>query len=647
MTFQDRPHLAGGPESTLRTIPVGRRPRGVGVDPLHGFVYVTNSGSDTVTVIDAKSHRVDGDPIRVGPSPFGISVDSARGLAWIANLGSRTQPSTVSLLDLKSRRVTSVRVSDRPSTHGPVAVAHDPRTGLAYATHGSEGTVYALDPTTRSVAWSVSGLTDPFGVACLDNWLFVAQRSRGQVAVVDIEARRVIHSIAVGGAPLEVAVHPQLRRVYVTNHHTRSLSIIEVPSFAVRQIPIDGEPYGLTLDPRSMDPWVYVATSDDNAVSVIDSALGASISTSPTGRFPHCPGLDPETHTLYVANHHDDTVSVLPANRHQDLLLRDDFSDNGEFPSHGGLSASPDLIPWGTRPADDPQRIFRESWQQDVGKNVTEGEKNYVYVRGQNLAPGSASGKVYLHYSKGSLLLWPQHWRDQRVKTETGEDHVELRAEQSGDITVGAAPFHLDPAVVEGDHYCFIGRVATPRNPNPVPTVDNLHDFARYVATRPNVAWRNLQLVPAKDLPEWAREVQFSLEDPDEREIHFYLLCRNCPVGTEVSFHCGTPGPDPLIQIPRTRITRSSRFTTGLHSMVPGHFPGPGRQTTVTVTFWRNDHPLPPDASVSFNAAKVIDPDHPLAPYGVSPQTLDLPDSLVANRQSKVILLGQFEWRMH
>ncbi|MFI9773939.1 YncE family protein, partial [Streptomyces sp. NPDC051956] len=50
-------------------------------------LYVANSGSGTVSVIDTRTNAVVGSPIHVGKNPSGVAVDRVRGRAYVANSG--------------------------------------------------------------------------------------------------------------------------------------------------------------------------------------------------------------------------------------------------------------------------------------------------------------------------------------------------------------------------------------------------------------------------------------------------------------------------------------------------------------------------------------------------------------------------------
>jgi len=56
-------------------IPIGEDPEGIAYDPENKRMYVSNTGVDTVSVIDTTTNTVVGSPIRVGNAPSGITYD--------------------------------------------------------------------------------------------------------------------------------------------------------------------------------------------------------------------------------------------------------------------------------------------------------------------------------------------------------------------------------------------------------------------------------------------------------------------------------------------------------------------------------------------------------------------------------------------
>src|ERR1700734_2992196 len=86
-----------------RVIAVGTSPSGLGVNPRRNEVYVVNSGSGTVTVINAQTNTVAA-TIRVQRQPYFIDVDAEGNRAYVAN----SKSNNVSVLDLALRREIGV-----------------------------------------------------------------------------------------------------------------------------------------------------------------------------------------------------------------------------------------------------------------------------------------------------------------------------------------------------------------------------------------------------------------------------------------------------------------------------------------------------------------------------------------------------------
>ena len=219
------------------TIPVGHGPGGVAVDPAAGTVYVTNSGGDTVSVIDAATGTVT--PILVGTRPVGVAVDPAAGTVYVANSGN----GTVSVIDAATSSVTATT-----SVGGdPWGVAVDPAAGTVYVTNDS----YPAN----------------------------------NVWVIDAEIWDVTATITVGTAPYGVAIDPAAGTAYVTNNLSQTVSVIS----GLPTAPALAAPSGLAAavaGPVSGPPSGVMLTWTDNATAAtlvrVERASGPGFSTGVT-----------------------------------------------------------------------------------------------------------------------------------------------------------------------------------------------------------------------------------------------------------------------------------------------------------------------------------------------------------------------------
>ena len=101
----------------------------MGVDPTVHRAYVTNVGSNTVTVIDTTTNAVMGTPIPVGSGPVGVGVDPTVHRAYVAN---RQQHGDGDRHDDQHRRG-----HPHPGGSSPIGVAVDPTVHRAYVANST------------------------------------------------------------------------------------------------------------------------------------------------------------------------------------------------------------------------------------------------------------------------------------------------------------------------------------------------------------------------------------------------------------------------------------------------------------------------------------------------------------------------------
>jgi YVTN family beta-propeller protein len=92
------------------TVPTGYIPCAVAINPAKHRAYVVNHGSDSVTVVDTKKHKVVA-TVKVGSAPQGLAVNPATGLVYVAN----THSSSISVIDGNSNRVVQTVNTDTTS----------------------------------------------------------------------------------------------------------------------------------------------------------------------------------------------------------------------------------------------------------------------------------------------------------------------------------------------------------------------------------------------------------------------------------------------------------------------------------------------------------------------------------------------------
>lgn len=293
---------------------------------------------------------------------------------------------------------------------------------------------------------------------------------------------------------------------------------------------------------------------------------------------------------------------------YNDVYARSVLGDTGATPRSGNWT-SPDIIPNGMVGLDADQLkeyVSADGWAKDYGKSCVQDRSNFVYFRAKNLGEKSQSGKLYLYWSKASLLLYPSLWQCNQLKLQSGdecypfEDVAPGKAFISGtDFSKGA--FLFKPEAISGDHYCLIGRIVTEDHPNPIPAKSEIKTFAEFIATHPAYVQRNVALV-TQEASDISTTVDYE-QGETGAEVQFQIECCNVPVGALVAFYCAGKGPEPAITMDQVTVTTPNEVV-GIKCKVPAGF-----KADIDYHLWLKDHSIPSgtEPSISLKAIVVMD----------------------------------------
>jgi YVTN family beta-propeller protein len=271
--------------------------------------YITNNGNElgsTVSVIDTATNTVIGNPIIVGQGPYGAAVTPDGTTVYVGNSGT----TTVSVINTANDTVTAT-ISVGAD---PISVAVTPDGSKVYVANFGSNNVSVIATTTNLVLATVPVGTQPVGVAVTPDgtMVYVANSSDGTVSVIATASNTVIGSpISVGASPTGVAVTPDGSNVYVGNFIDNTVSVIATASNTVIGSPISVGlgPAGMAVTPDGSK--VYVGNNHTTTVSVIATATNMVLTTVPVGIAPGGVAVTPDGSKVYVANFGSNNVSVI------------------------------------------------------------------------------------------------------------------------------------------------------------------------------------------------------------------------------------------------------------------------------------------------------------------------------------------------
>jgi YVTN family beta-propeller protein len=155
------------------------------------YVYVTNGGSGTVTVLDVVNVRLDRE-LSVGQNPVAVAASPTRNEVYVVNSGPVGGFGSISVINAENNTV----VATIPVRRQPAAIDIDSEGNLAY----------------------------------------VADSGSNSISVVDLKTRREVAQIGTGEEPVAVELSPDGKTLAVANRKGNSFSLIDPVSRNVRTV---------------------------------------------------------------------------------------------------------------------------------------------------------------------------------------------------------------------------------------------------------------------------------------------------------------------------------------------------------------------------------------------------------------------------
>jgi DNA-binding beta-propeller fold protein YncE len=295
------------------TVPVGSAPAAVAYDAQNHTLYIANQNASSVSVVNADtcnaktkagcSKAVHTMTLTVGAMPVDIAIDSATHTLYVADLGGGGSVSVINASSCSATAAsgcakTPVTVSD---PGGAINLAVDQVTDTVYATNATYSTMAVLN-----------------GATCN------AQDTTGCSAVAP--------TVATGATPGRPAIDVVTDTVYVPNQGVGdqgdTVSVINGATCNGTQhsgcgqtpatITVGKGPVWVTLDATTHT--AYIMNGTDGTVSLVNTTTCNADDTSSCDQVPPAVAvgsdpagltIDPALHTLYAVNNWDDTLSVI------------------------------------------------------------------------------------------------------------------------------------------------------------------------------------------------------------------------------------------------------------------------------------------------------------------------------------------------
>jgi YVTN family beta-propeller protein len=289
-------------------------------DSLSGVMYVQNSNSNSISVIDLATNAilrnitVDGTPHNIKLSEdqltlYILTSNRDSGTIFMLNTTSNELmkeiiPTEVSVQDIAIfndtmyasdvlggkvlvMNVNGTIIDEIDVGSRPQSMEVRPDGQVLYVTRLG-GPISVVDLEQKIVIKEIDSASMPHRLSFTNEGavLFVVNTGSDTLSVIDSRKHEVIKTIPVGDSPGYVALNPDETLAYVTNMESNTVSILDADK-VVNEIPVGNGPYGIAFSADGGD-LVYVSNMRGNDVSVINTTsnnVTATISSGGTG--PH------------------------------------------------------------------------------------------------------------------------------------------------------------------------------------------------------------------------------------------------------------------------------------------------------------------------------------------------------------------------
>lgn len=317
-------------DTLIATIPVTGSPLWATYVPDNGKIYVTQTSSGIISVIDGTTKSVV-NTISIS-FPFISTFSEFDHMLYVTNYWA----GTVTKIDPSSDTIVSTislgQISG--SCVCPSFMAVNPVNGLLYVGgHNYAGpvphiSIFVVNPSTDSVVTTINVDYPVNGLAYnpYNNMLYASLSQNlplDSVAVIDTATNTVISHMPIDPAPAGITVNPTNGMIYVASEHAAVTAITASNTVAARIVPptVESEilhPHPIRFNPGNGKTYVGGITGSlTDYVFNIDSSTN-TLSSDPlisVGRGPLEIAFDSLNGNLYLPNSQSNEVSVISTDR--------------------------------------------------------------------------------------------------------------------------------------------------------------------------------------------------------------------------------------------------------------------------------------------------------------------------------------------
>jgi YVTN family beta-propeller protein len=311
--------INGSTDRLLKNIPVDEFPRAIAINPVTNKIYVANRNSESITVIDGNTNSVNETIHDIGPIPSDIAIDSNKNLVYIAS-------DIIHVIDGSSdTQLFEI------SGISPYAISFDHNDDndidRLYASVSLSNIVSMTDSLDEFMIGLIN-VTLFNGTAnntiLLDNAMISNETLNEDISINDALTNGAIingslieedGSLYMNGTFISDSSHPS-NPDGISEHFFLQGNLVNGTSNIFSDVSVGFDPRSIAFN--KFNEKIYVANRGSGTVSVIDphyvtgnQQAGTVVADTRVGRSPYDITVNSNTSSVYITNQYSNTISVI------------------------------------------------------------------------------------------------------------------------------------------------------------------------------------------------------------------------------------------------------------------------------------------------------------------------------------------------
>ncbi len=297
------------------SISLDQNPTGIAVNPKTNKIYVVNSDSDSISVIDGKmtkpisnldKFRQEGIGIETEKEPTDIAVNPETNKIYVVNSDS----DSISVIDGKNDKVTAnVQIGENPT-----GIAVNPETNKIYTANSKSDTVSVINGSINKVDATISGFDFPQDIAMdvESNTIYVANGGEqfSDISVINGLTNTISDNYSTHGEAAHISFDHETHKIYVTYFFYYFVTVIDSDTGQeILNFPVEGPLEDIVVNPAT---GIIYSTYLDSLL-VIDAESGDILNKITLGRDLGHLAFNPATNKIYVIDSSSNYLSVVDA----------------------------------------------------------------------------------------------------------------------------------------------------------------------------------------------------------------------------------------------------------------------------------------------------------------------------------------------